>query len=518
MISTSLILILLLLPIRAISSSSSSSSSDNRNLNLISNIRHGEQQRKHSPSISSSSSSSSSSYMVLIDRYTHKNNYNPDVQYISRSMNRNWNRNWNRNRNRNIRGNFNTAQIVHLPSEQALSKFLLTYPSTTSKSNPRKRNYHIKATLLSLLFFFALSQKLTYNNGTNNPLYIPQTPIRWEWQHVGLLYFFYILEAIFNSSTRKYISWIFSPNMFQTFLQKCIHQSKPWIVWTLQCFHYQRHHGHSHFDSNSHTVTRSTSMTSQEEKVITHRAQSHFQFHRWNNDNLFITSNNPSLSSSSSTSALSFMTVESLLEQLGIETNSQSHGESKENNLKETDVLNNIHDEHDVNHLKRRMLPFVKVKLTKMLILKGRPTNFNGYESTNNNALQNYILQKSWLEQMEGGRDIYTEILTSVYLDDFRSNLLVDRRENYVPLSSLHSEGGEPEKEKQSQSQILSTDASTPSTFMPVDSVVPTTNNNSLLYSFWIWTLLGFTVPFRIWFDSKCDDTVGIVIIKEILD
>lgn len=103
------------------------------------------------------------------------------------------------------------------------------------------------------------------------------------------------------------------------------------------------------------------------------------------------------------------------------------------------------------------MARFTKIKLSKLLVL------------SNKKARQDYFQQQAAFVTSNGQGDEYTEFSTNVALPGFQPKLLAVRRQP-------------------------------PKLFR--------------LHMFWIFTLLGLTLPFRIWFSQRCDE-LRVTVAKE---
>jgi hypothetical protein len=107
--------------------------------------------------------------------------------------------------------------------------------------------------------------------------------------------------------------------------------------------------------------------------------------------------------------------------------------------------------------------PFTKIKLTKLLILG------------NNKARQEYFRQQANFVTTEGRLDEYAEFSTNISLKGFKPKLLAVR---------------------------------------PIEGVLSA--RLFRLHMFWIFTLLGLTLPFRVWFSRHCDE-LRVTVAKETL-
>jgi len=109
--------------------------------------------------------------------------------------------------------------------------------------------------------------------------------------------------------------------------------------------------------------------------------------------------------------------------------------------------------------------PFTKMTLTKLLVL------------SNQKARQDYFEQQSSFVTEHGQGDEFAEFSTSIQVADFRPRMLAIR---------------------------------------PVLAGVPLLAANKFFRShlFWIFTLLGLTVPYRIWFSRHCDE-LRVTVVKE---
>jgi hypothetical protein len=103
------------------------------------------------------------------------------------------------------------------------------------------------------------------------------------------------------------------------------------------------------------------------------------------------------------------------------------------------------------------MARFTKIKLSKLLVL------------SNKKARQDYFRQQAAFVTSNGQGDEYTEFSTNVALPGFQPKLLAVRRQP-------------------------------PKLFR--------------LHMFWIFTLMGLTLPFRIWFSQRCDE-LRVTVAKE---
>ena len=107
--------------------------------------------------------------------------------------------------------------------------------------------------------------------------------------------------------------------------------------------------------------------------------------------------------------------------------------------------------------------PFTKIKLTKLLILG------------NNKARQEYFRQQANFVTTEGRLDEYAEFSTNISLKGFKPKLLAVR---------------------------------------PIEGVLSA--RLFRLHMFWIFTMLGLTLPFRVWFSRHCDE-LRVTVAKETL-
>jgi len=106
--------------------------------------------------------------------------------------------------------------------------------------------------------------------------------------------------------------------------------------------------------------------------------------------------------------------------------------------------------------------PFTKMTLSKLIVLP------------NQKARESYMKQQSQFVVQRGQGDECAEFSTSIRIPGFRSRMLAER---------------------------------------PVKGVLST--KLFRLHNFWIFTLLGLTVPYRIWFADHCDE-VRVTITKEL--
>ena len=105
--------------------------------------------------------------------------------------------------------------------------------------------------------------------------------------------------------------------------------------------------------------------------------------------------------------------------------------------------------------------PFTKIILTKLLILG------------NDKARQDYFQQQANFVTMEGQADEFAEFSTNISLQGFRPQLLAVRAVDGVQSARLFR-----------------------------------------LHTFWLFTVFGLTLPFRIWFSRHCDE-LRVTVAKE---
>jgi hypothetical protein len=115
---------------------------------------------------------------------------------------------------------------------------------------------------------------------------------------------------------------------------------------------------------------------------------------------------------------------------------------------------------------KEQFPPFTKIALTKLLILTDRRTR------------EDYFQQQSNFVTEHGRGDEFVEFSTNIEVSGYRPRMLAVRR-NF------------PSKNRLSMTSKL-----------------------FRLHLFWVFTLLGLTVPYRVWFKRHCD-FVRVTIIKE---
>ena len=106
--------------------------------------------------------------------------------------------------------------------------------------------------------------------------------------------------------------------------------------------------------------------------------------------------------------------------------------------------------------------PFTKLSLCKVLLL------------SNGKARSDYFTQQTDFVMREGSKDQYAEFSTNIDVEGFKSRVLAVRTTRRGPLSSRFFR----------------------------------------LHLFWIFTCLGLTVPYRIWFARHCDE-LRVAVIKE---
>jgi len=102
--------------------------------------------------------------------------------------------------------------------------------------------------------------------------------------------------------------------------------------------------------------------------------------------------------------------------------------------------------------------PFSKLTLSKILVL------------SDEGALADYFRQQSEFVSVEGSRDVLAEFTTSINVDGFRPKVLVSR--------------------------VI---------------VGPAGTGIVRMHFFWIFTLMGLTVPYRMWFARHCDELSAVV-------
>ncbi len=106
--------------------------------------------------------------------------------------------------------------------------------------------------------------------------------------------------------------------------------------------------------------------------------------------------------------------------------------------------------------------PFTKLSLCKVLLL------------SNGKARSDYFTQQTDFVMREGSKDQYAEFSTNIDVEGFKSRVLAVRTTRRGPLSSRFFR----------------------------------------LHLFWMFTCLGLTVPYRIWFARHCDE-LRVAVIKE---
>lgn len=106
--------------------------------------------------------------------------------------------------------------------------------------------------------------------------------------------------------------------------------------------------------------------------------------------------------------------------------------------------------------------PFSKLTISKLLVLKDKK------------AREDYFAQQAVFVSTEGRKDMQAEFATTIEVEGFRSKVLAVRPVQGVSSSSLFR-----------------------------------------LHVFWLFTLLGLSLPFRIWFGKHCDD-LRVTVVKEV--
>jgi hypothetical protein len=123
--------------------------------------------------------------------------------------------------------------------------------------------------------------------------------------------------------------------------------------------------------------------------------------------------------------------------------------------------------------------PFSKVTLSKLLVLKDKATR------------EDYFAQQAAFVMMEGRKDVRAEFATSIDVEGFRSKLLAVR-----PVL-LHHRAASTTSSSSSKKQLFSA-----------------ANIFFRQHIYLVVTLLGLSLPYRIWFAKHCDE-IRITVVKE---
>ena len=127
--------------------------------------------------------------------------------------------------------------------------------------------------------------------------------------------------------------------------------------------------------------------------------------------------------------------------------------------------------------------PFSKVTLSKLLVLKDKATR------------EDYFAQQAAFVMMEGRRDVRAEFATSIDVEGFRSKLLAVR-----PVLLHH--------------RAASTTTTTTSSSSSKKQLFSAANIFFRQHIYLVVTLLGLSLPYRIWFARHCDE-IRVTVVKE---
>lgn len=358
-------------------------------------------------------------------------------------------------------------------------------PSTIGIKNQHDIIHRISSIILPIArFILLLLYSLLY-------LRLPQYSIKVIITTIIL----YLIES-YTCSTRRYLSHSMSaPTEVEAYLER-IRTIEPSVIWRVRCFHYEEREVwksikglYKLFDGGWKLATTTSSRRKKKKSLLSLSSplvgwKTKRKSDKKSSSAATTTTANES-SSSSSSLAVMFADPPTLSWLVKKVVTHEAIGTYKFSNWVDHTLAStwkraqsSSSNINGVRGVDSAAAPFSKVTLSKLLVLKDKATR------------EDYFAQQAAFVMMEGRKDVRAEFATSIDVEGFRSKLLAVR-----PVNSHHRAA----------------------------STTPTTSKKQLFsaaniffrqHIYLVVTLLGLSLPYRIWFAKHCDE-IRITVVKE---
>ena len=304
----------------------------------------------------------------------------------------------------------------------------------------------------------------------------------------------YLIES-YSCSTRRYLSHSMNaPTEVEAYLER-IRNIEPSVIWRVRCFHYEERGVWKSIKGLYKLLDGgwklATTITSRKKKKKSSSLLLSNPLVGWkerkssksSSATATTTTKESSSSSSSSSSAVMFADPPTTLSWMAKKVvTHEAVGTYKFGNWADYTLAStwkrarSSHSNGVVDSA-----PFSKVTLSKLLVLKDKATR------------EDYFAQQAAFVMMEGRRDVRAEFATSIDVEGFRSKLLAVR-----PVILHHRAASTTTTSSSSSKKQLFSAA----------------NIFFRQHIYLVVTLLGLSLPYRIWFARHCDE-IRVTVVKE---
>jgi len=307
----------------------------------------------------------------------------------------------------------------------------------------------------------------------------------------------YLIES-YSCSTRRYLSHSMNaPTEVEAYLER-IRNIEPSVIWRVRCFHYEERGVwksikglYKLLDGGWKLATTATRGKKKKKKSSSSLLSNPLVGWKKRKSSksssaTATTTTKESSSSSSSSSAVMFADPPTTLSWMAKKVvTHEAVGAYKFGNWADYTLASTWKRAQSSSHSNgvADSAPFSKVTLSKLLVLKDKATR------------EDYFAQQAAFVMMEGRRDVRAEFATSIDVEGFRSKLLAVR-----PVILHH--------------RAASTTTTTSSSSSSKKQLFSAANIFFRQHIYLVVTLLGLSLPYRIWFAKHCDE-IRVTVVKE---
>lgn len=298
----------------------------------------------------------------------------------------------------------------------------------------------------------------------------------------------YLIES-YSCSTRRYLSHSMNaPTEVEAYLER-IRNIEPSVIWRVRCFHYEERGVWKSIKGLYKLLDGgwklATTITSRKKKKKSFSLLSNplvgWKKRKSSKSSSATTATAKESSSSSSSSAVMFADPPTTLSWMAKKVvTHEAVGTYKFGNWADYTLASTWKRARSSHSNGVDSAPFSKVTLSKLLVLKDKATR------------EEYFAQQAAFVMMEGRRDVRAEFATSIDVEGFRSKLLAVR-----PVILHHRAASTTTSSSSSKKQLFSA-----------------ANIFFRQHIYLVVTLLGLSLPYRIWFAKHCDE-IRVTVVKE---
>ena len=305
----------------------------------------------------------------------------------------------------------------------------------------------------------------------------------------------YLIES-YSCSTRRYLSHSMNaPTEVEAYLER-IRNIEPSVIWRVRCFHYEERgvwksiKGLYKLLDGGWKLLATTITSGKKKKKSSSLLLSNplvgWKKRKSSKSSSATAATTKESSSSSSSSAVMFADPPTTLSWMAKKVvTHEAVGTYKFGNWADYTLASTWKRAQQSSHSNGVVdsAPFSKVTLSKLLVLKDKATR------------EDYFAQQAAFVMMEGRRDVRAEFATSIDVEGFRSKLLAVR-----PVILHH--------------RAASTTTTTTLSSSSKKQLFSAANIFFRQHIYLVVTLLGLSLPYRIWFARHCDE-IRVTVVKE---